>query len=147
MKGLTTQKALAAKVAKVGINRVVFDEAHLKEIKEALTKADIRALIKKGFIKILPKRTPSRVRAKERHAQRLRGRRKGPGRKKKAKISEKELWILKVRAMRALLKRLRDQAKITPEVYSEMRAKVKGNYFRNRAHLLLYLNRSGLLKR
>ncbi|MGB9675393.1 MAG: 50S ribosomal protein L19e [Candidatus Nanoarchaeia archaeon] len=144
---LLSQRALAAKVAKVGISRVRFNPENLKEIKEALTKADIKGLIKKGAIIILPKTTPSRVRAKARHAQRLRGRQRGPGSKKKAKISKKELWVMKVRALRKLASKLKDQNKITPKTYNDIRAKIKGNFFRDKAHLLLYLERSGLIKK
>ncbi|MEM2954597.1 MAG: 50S ribosomal protein L19e [Candidatus Nanoarchaeia archaeon] len=143
---LTNQKVLAAKIAKVGINRVIFTPENLNEIKEALTKADISALIKKGAIKILPAKTPSRVRAKKRHLQRVKGRQKGPGSRKGTRISKKELWMQKVRALRLLLKTLKKQNKITPKVYEELRKKVKGNFFRSRAHLLLYLKQNNLLK-
>ena len=45
------QKRLAAQVLKVGQSKVWLDPEHLKEIKEAITKADIRKLIMKGWIK------------------------------------------------------------------------------------------------
>ena len=41
---LTKKKELAAKVLKVGKNRIIFVEEHLSEIKEAITRFDIADL-------------------------------------------------------------------------------------------------------
>ncbi len=70
---LNSQRRLAAQVLGVGINRVWFDKFKLQEIKEAITKVDIKNLISKGLIKarlingikesflIIPTAIPSRI--------------------------------------------------------------------------------------
>ena len=47
---LDVQRRLAAQMLKCGKNRVKFDPDSLEEIKEAITKADIRGLIGKRII-------------------------------------------------------------------------------------------------
>ena len=49
---LRKKKALAARTFGVGVSRVEFMEPRLEEIKEAITKQDIRDLVKDGAIKI-----------------------------------------------------------------------------------------------
>ena len=49
---LARKKELAAKVLKVGKNRIVFAVEHLSEIKEAITRLDILDLHKSGAIQI-----------------------------------------------------------------------------------------------
>ena len=50
---LAKKKSLAARVFGVGKSRVVFAKSRLNEIKEAITKQDIRDLKKDGAITIL----------------------------------------------------------------------------------------------
>ena len=50
MKNLDKKKEIAAKVLKTGVNKVRFKEDSLGEIKEALTREDIKELIKKKSI-------------------------------------------------------------------------------------------------
>ena len=49
---LKTKKMLAQKVLKVGKERIVFLKPRLEEIKEAITRQDIRQLYDEGMIKI-----------------------------------------------------------------------------------------------
>lgn len=146
---LSLQKRLAAQVAKVSPSRISFDPARLADIKEAITKADIRALIKQDVIKILPAKSPSRVRARARHIQRKKGRQRGHGKRKGAKGArrgKKELWINKIRPQRRLLKGLLEGQKITKQTYKKIYKKAKGGFFRDRGHLLFYLKQNKLLK-
>ena len=46
---------------------------------------------------------------------------------------------MKIRPMRKELKRLRDEGKISRQVYRELYLKAKGNAFRNTAHLKTYI--------
>ena len=52
MGGLLLQKRLAADILKVGQTRVVMDPDHLEDIKNAITRRDIKKMISKGYIKI-----------------------------------------------------------------------------------------------
>ena len=63
---LKSQKRIAAQVLKVGINKVWLDPERIDDIKEAITKADIRSLIKSGVIKAHKLKTNSRARFRKR---------------------------------------------------------------------------------
>ena len=141
MVNLRLQKKLAAKVLKVGKDKVWLDPTKLNEIKEAITRADIRRLILKGYIKVLKReRKVKRVKQKSK---------KGPGRRKGTKysrIGKKRVWINRVRAQRKLLKELKEKGKIDNLAYRKLYSMVKGGFFRSRSHLLLYAKQHNLIK-
>jgi len=146
---LQIQKILAAKVAKVGRDRVSLNPARYEEIKEAITRADIRALIKSDAITIAPVRRPSKHRARARHAQRKKGRQRGHGSRKGAKYARephKRAWINKIRLMRSTLQTLKTQGKLEAPAYKDLYAKAKGGFFRDRGHLMFYIESNKLLK-
>ena len=70
---LSLQKRLAADVLKVGLARVRFDPARLNDIKQAITKEDIRLLVKNGGISSVQKKGVSRVRARKTIVQKRKG--------------------------------------------------------------------------
>jgi large subunit ribosomal protein L19e len=146
---LKTQRELAAKVTGAGLDRIALVPERVSEIKDAITKADIRALIKSGAIIIKSISTPSRIRAKVRHAQKLRGRRRGAGKRKGAsgaRTPTKREWINKIRLMRNMLKTLRERGKLTDEVYHLIYRRAKGGFFRNKGHMMIYLEQNKLMK-
>lgn len=136
------QKRMAAKILKVGVSRVWLDPTKQKEIESAITKADIRRLIQKGYIKALPEKLHKpRERKKKR---------RGPGSKKGAKgaiMPKKRRWISTVRPLREMLKELRDSGKIDKPTYRMLYRLVKGGMFRSRSHLRIYLEQHDLLKK
>lgn len=139
---LTTQKRLAACVMKVGRSRVWIDPDFLDEVSLAITKDDIRRLVDEGAIQSRQKQGVSRGRARHIMAQKRKGQRRGPGRRKgkaTSKLSGKDRWMMKIRPMRKELRRLREDEKITRKVYRELYLKAKGNAFRNTAHLRTYI--------
>ena len=146
---MNLQKKLAAKVLRCSPKRIVFDNENLAEIKEAITKHDIKLLIGKGLIKVLPKRGVSRVRANKIRIQKIKGNRRGPGSRKGkagARENEKRAWINKIRKQRALIKRLYVSKKIDTKLYRELYRKSKGNFFRSARHIKIYLEEHGILK-
>jgi len=136
---LRYQKRLAAKVLKCGENRVWMDPDALEEIAEAITTEDIRRLIREGKITALQKQGVSRARAKVILKQKKKGRRKGQGSrkgKKTARMPRKEQWMIRIRALRKLLRELREEGKITKTEYRKLYMAAKGGQFRSKAHLL-----------
>ena len=136
---LRTQRRMAAQILKCGIHRVWIDPAHLDEVAQAITKDDIRRLIREGKIVALPKQGVSTVRAKHIKMQKKRGRRRGQGSrkgKKTARMPRKVSWMIRIRALRRLLRKLRDRGEITPAEYRVLYAHAKGGMFRTKAHLL-----------
>ncbi len=146
---LKLQKRLAASVLRCSEKRVVLDPARLEDIKEAITKTDIRLLVGEGAIRATPKKGVSRVRANKKKVQKRKGLRKGQGRRKgkaTARESKKERWMKKIRAQRKFLKSLKKKALIKPDVYKELYTKSKGGFFRNIKHIKLYIQEHGFLK-
>ncbi len=146
---LRLQRRLAAEILKCGTNRVWFDSSALDEISTAATKEDIRRLIEQGLIKRKPVKGVCRVRIKYRKAQKRKGRRRGHGSrkgKKTARMSRKEAWILRIRALRKRLRYLRDKGLIDRRTYRILYRKAKGGEFRSVAHLNTYLESQGLLR-
>ena len=146
---LRNQKRIAAQLLKVGKKHVQFDQDNLSEIKEAITKADLRSLVGQGVIRLKQYQSQSHSRVKTRAEQKRKGRRKGQGSregKATARLPSKREWINKVRLQRDLLVFLKEKGMITNKVYREMRAKVKGGFFRTRKHITLYLKEHNLVK-
>ena len=146
---LKTQKNIARSLFKVGIKRVKFNPENLSEIKEAITKKDIKGLVNKGSIDILPKRGSSRAGARKILIQKRKGRRKGKGSRKgkaNARLNSKSNWINKIRVLRRFLKRIKDKKLVNNKDYKELYLKAKGGFFRSERHLKTYINERGLIK-
>ncbi|MBI1969703.1 50S ribosomal protein L19e [Candidatus Woesearchaeota archaeon] len=146
---LSVQRRLAAAVMRCSPKRVWMDSEHLGEIKECITKADIRGLINKGLIQETPTHGISRGRIREARAQRRKGRRSGHGSRKGshyARVSRKQTWIYAVRIQREFLKRLRDTKKISRQDYRLLYRKAKGGFFRSKRHVQLHITEHNLWK-
>jgi len=140
---MKSAKKLAAKYLKVGTSRLVVDGSKQKEVKEAITGEDVKNLITQGTFKKSGV-GHSRGRARVLHKKKQAGRRRGPGTKKgtaKARINKKELWLKKVRSQRKYIKSLLDEKKIENAVYRDLYKKVKGGFFRSKAHINTYITK------
>jgi large subunit ribosomal protein L19e len=141
---MISAKKLAAKYLKVGTTKVWVDQSKLKEIKEAITGEDIKKLIGEGAFK-KQLQGQSRGRARELLKKKQAGRKKGPGTRKgtaKARIKPKEQWLKKVRSQRVFIKTLLDEEKVDNKGYRDLYRKVKGGFFRSKAHISTYINKS-----
>lgn len=136
------QKKLAARILKVGESKVWLDPTKTKEIEGAITKIDIRKLIKKGYIKPLPEKVkkPKKKRKRRKRVESRKG-------SKYAKVSSKRRWISTVRPLRRMLKELRDKEEIDRVTYRKLYLLVKGGTFRSRSHLRIYLEQHGIIKK
>lgn len=140
---LDTQKRIAADLLKCSPKRVHFAEEALESIGESITKQDLRELIKEGVITRKPLRGQSRVRANKRLAQKRKGRRSGPGKrkgKKTARLPSKDAWAARIRAQRKQLKELKEAGDISNRAYRDLYRKAKGGFFRSRRHINLYID-------
>ena len=147
---LKVQKRLAANVLGCSPKRVSFNPEQLAEIKEGITKGDIRSLVKQGVITSVQKKGISRGRAKERQKQREKGRQRGHGSRKgskNARLSLKRQWINRVRLQRDFLKSLRDKQIIGTTMYHTLYMKAKGGFFRSLRHLKLYMTENKLFEK
>jgi large subunit ribosomal protein L19e len=124
---LSNKKILAAKTLGVGTGRIELNINRLEEIKEAITRQDIKDLVKSGAIKI---KEPN-------------GRRKNVKRKQRRRIGKiklkvkarKRSYIIITRKLRNYIKSLKAQEKITNEKYSELRKQIRNRSFKSKRHL------------
>ena len=147
MTDLKNQRRMAAQLLKCGVNRVWMDPDRINEIEKAVTKSDIRVLINGKAIKAKQKKGISKGRKRFVMRQKKKGRRKGAGSRKGAKyarLPKKEKWIKTIRPLRALLRQLRDEEKISRSVYRKYYRKAKGGEFRSRHHLKTHLQSEGI---
>jgi large subunit ribosomal protein L19e len=139
------QRRLAVSILKCSPKRIVFDPSALGEIKEAITKADVRSLISRGLIKKLPARGISRARSARKHLKkRGSGSKKG---KKNARLPKKESWKNQVRLQRKFLKELRAKGAISTQTYRMIYSKSKGGFFRSKRHIALFVAEHALKKK
>src|SRR3989344_309767 len=144
----TIQRRLAAYVLGCAKKRVRFDPERLSEIKESITKADIKNLVANNAITAIPKHGVSRGRAKKNKRQKTKGKRRGQGSrkgKKSARSEGKSVWIQRVRLQRSFIKMLRERKILSQEIYRQIYPKIKGGFFRSKKHLNLYFHEHNLL--
>jgi large subunit ribosomal protein L19e len=124
---LTNKKELAAKVLKVGKNRILFVEEHLNEIKEAITRQDIVDLHSAGAIQV------KEVTGRKKNVKRKNRRRIGKV-KKKVNTRKKE-YVIITRKLRKHLKHLLKVGKVDKDTYRQTRKQIRARKFKSKRHL------------
>ena len=134
---LRAKKRLVSRIVGVGVHRVKFDNDHLDDITDAITRVNIRSLITANTIKIKRIVGTSHGRATLKKIQRRkRGTKQGSKKGRKgARVGKKRVHITKVRALRWRLKVSKDRKEITNKEFWELYKMVGGNTIRNVAHL------------
>ncbi|KHO46817.1 MAG: large subunit ribosomal protein L19e [archaeon GW2011_AR3] len=153
---LNVQKKLAGKILGVSPKRIKLDLARLEatgstidDLKQSITKQDIRGFISKGVIIAKQKKGISRGRAKKTHIQKTKGRQRGVGNrkgKKNARLPGKDTWMKKIRGQRNLIRMLKDRKYISNRDYWELYAKAKGGFFRSRRHIKVFMEEHDMVK-
>lgn len=142
MVDISTQRRVAAEILKCGVNRVWIDPNRIEDVAEAVTRADLRVLIKDGAIRAHQKRGVSRARARARERQRKKGKRRGHGSRKGTKYArypKKRQWIDTIRPIRSRLRELRDAGKIDRRTYRKFYRYAKGGMFKSKGHMEAHL--------
>ena len=124
-----------------GESKIWIDPARIKDAQSAITRIDVKKLIKKGVIKKMPGKVKMPKEKKKR--KRGTGSRKGS---KHARLPKKRRWINTVRPLRRMLKELKESGQIDNRTYRRLYMLVKGGQFRNRSHLRIYMKQHGILK-
>ncbi len=127
---LGKKKDLAKRTFNVGKERIVFVGSRLNEIKEHITKQDMRDLKKDGAIII--KEIKGRKKAKKK-----RPRSTGNIRKKVSR--RKEEYMAVTRKLRKYVSELKRRGKISKEDAEEIRKKIRNKAFRSKSHLKTHI--------
>ena len=141
---------MAAEILKVGENRVWIDPERGDDVDLAISREEIRRLIRDRAIKKMPEKGISRARARRIHDKKVTGRRRGQGSRKGtkgARTPSKEAWMKRVRAQRKRLRGLRDSHALTETVYRQLYIMSKSGLFRSVADLDRYMESHGLRRK
>jgi len=147
---LKSQRRLAAEILKVGETRVWIDPNRTEDVEAAITREEIKKLIHEGAIKALPKKGVSRARARVLHEKRKKGLRRGPGSRSgptTARMSKKEAWMKRIRALRKRLRKWRDKRFITQSVYRKLYLMAGSGTFSSIADLERYVEAHNLRRK
>ena len=124
---LEKKKSLAARTLNVGEGRIVFNVERLPEIKEAITKQDIKDLKESGAIIIKEKKGRRKV-------ERRKTRRRAGSIKKKVN-TKKQDYVKLTRKLRTYLANLKNQKKISKENFRQLRKEIRASNFSSFSHM------------
>ena len=124
---LAKKKALATRVLKVGLGRVVFAAGHEEEIKEAITRQDILDLVGAGAIQIKEMKGRKKV-VRRKHRRRA-------GKIKKKVNTQKRDYAKLTRKLRKTTQVLLSQKKINKETKNKIKRMIRAKKFRSKRHL------------
>jgi len=132
---LNKKKALAIRTLGVGKERIVFVQSRLNEIKEAITKQDIRDLLKEGAITIKP------IKGRKRNVKK--SKKRGTGKIKKKVKKRKQEYVIMTRKLRKYVTEIKKQGKIAEGDVENIRKKIRNRFFSSKAHLKEYIGGLG----
>jgi large subunit ribosomal protein L19e len=138
MTDLKGQRRLAAQILKIGQNRVWISPEHMTDVEGAITREEVRKLIHEKVIVSLPVKGVSRSRAKSIRGKKKLGRRSGPGSVTGAgyaKVTQKEAWMIRIRALRRRLRELKASRIITEATYTQYYRMAGSGRFESMAEL------------
>lgn len=127
MTNLSKKKQLASKTLKVGLGRIAFNSERLDEIKEAITKQDIKDLYQDKAIIIKPIRGRSKVKKRKN--------RRRDGKIKKKVKKKKQEYVKTTRKLRKYAGELRKQGKLDKEKSREIRKSIKTRKFKSKRQM------------
>jgi len=128
---LRKKKELAARALKVGKQRIVFLQPRIDEVKEAITKQEIKDLKKEGAITI---KKPGK-----KTAGKIKNRKKGFGNIRKRVNKRKREYIIITRKLRNYVREMLKEGKVTEEHSLDIRKRIRNKGFKSKAHLKEYI--------
>jgi large subunit ribosomal protein L19e len=127
---LRNKKELAAKTLGVGKSRIVFSESRLSEIKEALTKQDIKDLKKDGAILV------KEIRGRKKNFKKTR---KSTGNIRKKVNKKKQEYVKLTRKLRRYTAEIKKQGGLIRDEVKLIRIKIRNRLFKSKANLKEYI--------
>jgi len=123
---LENKKSFAAKVLGVGKGRIVFNNLRLAEIKEAMTRQDVKDLFNQGAISVREIKGRSKIEHRKT--------RRRAGSKRQPNIDKKRVYMTITRKLRNYAAELRKAEKITPEQFLALRKEIRAHNFKDKFH-------------
>jgi len=138
-------KRVAALLLKRGESSIRIKNDAFADAAKAITRDDVRALIKDGKIYALQQKHNISARGKLLNIKRSKGRRRGPGSRKGTRKARQGLEYKKlVRGQRRVIKSLKAENLITNDAFKRFYALVKGGTFTSKVTLLNYIRNTGV---
>ena len=138
-------KRTAADILKRGVSSVRIKPDAIEDAKKAITREDVRALIKNGRVYALKEKSNLSIYSKILKEKRAKGRRRGKGRKKGTRKARGTMtYQKKVRAQRRILAELKEEKVINNEMFKKFYALVKGGSFQTKMTLINHIKSKGV---
>ncbi|KHN69443.1 ribosomal protein L19 [Ordospora colligata] len=135
-------KRLASDILNCGKSKIWLDINEVERLNQVSTRDQVRQLIKDNVIIMKLDKHNSRGRFRIRMAAKKKGRHMGIGKRvgtANARMPKKDLWMKKIRAMRAMLKEMRAEGTISKEEFRVFYMQAKGNLFKHRFYMRDYI--------
>ncbi len=127
---LKKKKSLAVKALKLGRERIVFLQSRLEEIKDAITKQDIRDLKKEGAIVVKEIKGRKKVKRKSK--------KRGVGKVKKKVNKRKQEYVKMTRKLRKHVAVKKKSGELSKEEIKDIRNKIRNRKFSSLRNLKEY---------
>jgi large subunit ribosomal protein L19e len=138
-------KRIAGELLKRGVSKVRIKEGFNPDAQKAITREDVRTMIKNGAIYTIKKKHNISAYSKVLKAKRIKGRRRGPGKRKGTLKARGGMeYKKKIRGQRRVLKALKEQQIIDNMKFRKYYALVKGGNFQTKASLLSHIVNDGV---
>lgn len=126
-----TKKTLAVSALKVGRDRIVFLKSRINDIKEAITKQDIRDLKQEGAILIKD------IGGRKKNIKRKNKR--GAGSVRKKVNVRKRTYVIMTRKLRKMVAGMKVRGELDKAEVKDIRNKIRNRIFKSGAHLKKYV--------
>jgi large subunit ribosomal protein L19e len=124
---LRAKKQLAANTFGVGNSRIKFVNERMEEIKEAITKQDMRNLQKDGAIII------KEIKGRSKNVNK--GKKRGVGKVRRKVNTRKRDYVILVRKLRKVIADKKSKGEMSRDEVIEIRKKIRNKLFKSKAHL------------
>ena len=131
-------RRMAGRILKVGQTKIWISPEHKDRVAQAMTKEDVRGLIKERAIAKRRDMQHSRGSARVLMVKKSKGRKKGKGKRqgtKKTRMNTKERWITNVRAQRSTLRELKKSGIKFAVPARKVYMLINGNYFKGKKYI------------